>query len=240
MNNNNISKRTLKEATKKVIAFNQNYKCKGCDVILPPSFQIDHIIPFSLSQNDNDDNLQALCPNCHSLKTQRENYRISHFKKMYNINEHCWFCLEKNCNQTCSKMIRKIEFSNTSKREITSFDTMCEKLRYDNGGVEENKAILNIEICLYNRCIYVNNVICRMNKDDVTIEDIIDAVFLATRSKQYNSQYNVISIKIIPPNNYSIEELDECVKYVENMITVDDFPERIFKNDEIIVLLCFY
>ena len=239
------NKRFLKESTKKVIAFNQNYICKNCDTILPPSFQIDHIIPFSISQNDNDDNLQALCPNCHSLKTQRENLRIINFKKMYNVNEHCWFCLEKNCVQNCSKILKKIEISTTrSKKDRSSFVTMCEKHRYEefeeNKEVEKNKDILNIEICMYNCCIYVNDVICRMNKYDITTQDIIDAVFLATRSKKHNKQYNIISIKLIPPNNYLQEELDDCVNYIESEITVEDFPERIFKSDEVILLLCFY
>ena len=62
--------RKLKESTKKNIAFRQNYKCLTCDQLLPPSFQIDHIVPFSITNNDDENNLQALCPTCHSLKTQ--------------------------------------------------------------------------------------------------------------------------------------------------------------------------
>jgi hypothetical protein len=227
------TKRTLKEGTKKVIAFNQHYLCKGCNNILPPSFQIDHIIPFSLSQNDDDDNLQALCPNCHSLKTQREISRISHFKKLYDIRENCWFCLEKDCNQTCTKIMKKIEDTKKKHKNDTMFDTICDNFRYG------NKNTLNIEICLYNCCIYVNNVICRMNKDDVTIENVIDAVFLATRSKKFDSQYNIINIEVIPPNTYDKEGLDECVTYINNTINVDDIPERILKKNEHILLLCF-
>lgn len=236
-NNNNIFKRTLKESTKKIIAFNQNYLCKECNLILPPSFQIDHIIPFSLSQNDKDENLQALCPNCHSLKTQRENMRISHFKRMYNVNETCWFCLEKNCNNTCSKVLEKIHqinLNNKTKIENKSFNETCDKFRFD----ENNKQCLQIEVCLYNCCIYVNNVICRMNKNDIIIDDIIDSVFLATRSKKYNLLYNEISIKIIPPNCYTEDDLENCVNFIDNTITVDDFPERILKKDEFILLLC--
>lgn len=233
MNNNNTTKRTLKESTKKIVAFNQNYLCKECNSILPPSFQIDHIIPFSLSQDDEDENLQALCPNCHSLKTQRENMRISHFKKMYNIIENCWFCLEKNCNNTCSKILQKIDTNNKTKYDNTTFEDLCNKLRYD-----EHKNSLKIEVCLYNCCIYVNNVICRMNKYDITVDDIVDAVFLATRSKKYNLLYNEISIKIIPPNSYNKDDLETCVNFIENTITLDDFPERILKPDNFILLLC--
>ena len=60
--------RKLTESFKKIIAHKQQYKCLKCDKLLPPSFQIDHIIPFSISKDDSEQNLQALCPNCHSLK----------------------------------------------------------------------------------------------------------------------------------------------------------------------------
>lgn len=34
-------------------------------------YEIDHIVEWSLTQNDNTDNLQALCPTCHKVKTKR-------------------------------------------------------------------------------------------------------------------------------------------------------------------------
>ena len=33
--------------------------------------QIDHIVEYCEEQNNNIDNLQALCPNCHAVKTKR-------------------------------------------------------------------------------------------------------------------------------------------------------------------------
>jgi len=34
-------------------------------------YQIDHIVEYCDDMNNNIDNLQALCPNCHSVKTRR-------------------------------------------------------------------------------------------------------------------------------------------------------------------------
>jgi hypothetical protein len=39
---------------------------------LPPSFDLDHIIPLHRNGEDTFDNIQALCPNCHRLKTSAE------------------------------------------------------------------------------------------------------------------------------------------------------------------------
>jgi 5-methylcytosine-specific restriction endonuclease McrA len=64
--------RKLGESIKKQVAYRQQYKCSSCLLLLPPSYQIDHIIPHSISGDDTIDNLTALCPNCHSNKTQKE------------------------------------------------------------------------------------------------------------------------------------------------------------------------
>ena len=64
-------KRKLSESVKKEVAHRQNYICCKCGQILPPTYQTDHIIPHSISNDDSFENLQALCPNCHSVKTKR-------------------------------------------------------------------------------------------------------------------------------------------------------------------------
>tara|TARA_B100001027_G_scaffold207101_1_gene171238 strand:- start:534 stop:1073 length:540 start_codon:yes stop_codon:yes gene_type:complete len=52
------------------IAYKTKYKCNACSVLLPPTFEIDHIVEIRDGGKDEYDNLQALCPNCHSLKTR--------------------------------------------------------------------------------------------------------------------------------------------------------------------------
>jgi hypothetical protein len=84
-------KRKVTEALKKLVAGRQNYKCANSpstNVIKnyncplwqnkgrqgsfgEEGYQIDHIIEHSLTQNDNESNLQALCLSCHSVKTRR-------------------------------------------------------------------------------------------------------------------------------------------------------------------------
>src|SRR5579863_3216768 len=54
---------------KNYIAWCQKWTCAHCEDLLPPRFQIDHIIPISESGNSLKQNLQALCGSCHDLKS---------------------------------------------------------------------------------------------------------------------------------------------------------------------------
>lgn len=129
-----VRKRKLSESVKKEVAHRQKYCCYKCLQMLPPTFQTDHIIPHSISNDDSIDNLQVLCPNCHSLKTQKENSRIIKFKyllsKCPKNTNLCWFCLEstdnmKNHLKSCSKILKDINIKNNVKRNISSsFDEM--------------------------------------------------------------------------------------------------------------------
>ena len=50
----------------------ESWKCKDCETLLPPRFELDHTIPLHWNLHrdlDRLDNLQALCPTCHSKKT---------------------------------------------------------------------------------------------------------------------------------------------------------------------------
>ena len=66
---NNNSRRNLNETTKKVVAANQKWTCNMCYKMLDASYEIDHTIPLYKGGNNNIENLQALCRNCHGLKT---------------------------------------------------------------------------------------------------------------------------------------------------------------------------
>ena len=72
VNQNNFSnniKRNLNETTKKVVASNQKWTCNMCYKMLDASYEIDHTIPLYKGGTNNVENLQALCRNCHGLKT---------------------------------------------------------------------------------------------------------------------------------------------------------------------------
>lgn len=58
---------------KKIVAYEQEYKCNTCKKMLPPSWECDHIIPLWKEGSSNHrENLQALCAECHSAKTLQE------------------------------------------------------------------------------------------------------------------------------------------------------------------------
>lgn len=62
----------VSELQRRCVAFRQNWKCNLCDNILTPVFHVDHIKPISHGGEGTEINLQALCPNCHALKTAAE------------------------------------------------------------------------------------------------------------------------------------------------------------------------
>ena len=133
----NKSKRKLSESIKKIIASEQEWKCADCRHILPSSYQVDHKIPFSICENDEKENLVALCPNCHSLKTQTELKRISSFKKLRGFckdQELCWYCLEiksESFTHKCNEVVKDIDsFIKKYKSAIETFEEICDKYTY--------------------------------------------------------------------------------------------------------------
>jgi len=88
-----VNSQKLTESTKKQVAANQMYKCanspdntirglENYNCLLWESlkyqgtfdksgYEIDHIVEYSVSGNNDMSNLQALCNNCHSFKTRK-------------------------------------------------------------------------------------------------------------------------------------------------------------------------
>ena len=67
-------------------------KCAHCRVYTD-IFDIDHIIPRSITKNNHPSNLQTLCPNCHARKTRREQIHIIRYKKYKHTRTPiCWEC----------------------------------------------------------------------------------------------------------------------------------------------------
>jgi len=252
--------RKLSESLKKIIASQQDWKCLKCNSSLPPSFQVDHIIPFSVSKDDSEGNLQALCPNCHSLKTQRENLRISQFKSLMTKcpdgTNLCWFCLETSENHkaqqqhTCSKIIKDInQVVNEQKKALTSFEKMIEKHKYTKKDVLESfqkmniveqsksandiSSILQVEICLFNLCVYVNKMAYKLQEtSDLLPSEVGEAIGFMTRSKRYSGKIDTIEIDITNSieNETFEQDREECFDYLCEVL-VDYIPEFIFKKD---------
>ncbi len=52
------------------VAYKTHYRCNMCNILLPPTFEVDHVIELWEGGKDEYENLQALCPNCHAKKTR--------------------------------------------------------------------------------------------------------------------------------------------------------------------------
>jgi len=66
------SNRAVSNRIKKLVAYSQEYKCNYCLKLLPPDYQVDHIVPLHAGGDNSQGNLQALCAVCHSEKTFTE------------------------------------------------------------------------------------------------------------------------------------------------------------------------
>jgi hypothetical protein len=85
-----------------VLAYRQQYRCAHCRELLHPDSQADHIVPWSLSADDADSNIQILCPNCHAAKSQDEAPRLRRAKAVLQrlqrdrrgeLEGLCWGCM---------------------------------------------------------------------------------------------------------------------------------------------------
>ena len=68
-----IKKRSVSETKKKFVAANQKWLCGGCNSQLDHTFEIDHKTRLEYGGSNDENNLIALCRNCHGQKTAREN-----------------------------------------------------------------------------------------------------------------------------------------------------------------------
>jgi 5-methylcytosine-specific restriction endonuclease McrA len=67
--------RKVSDQLKKIVASQQHWNCKKCKNILDATYEIDHIIALEDGGNNNIQNLQALCRNCHGKKTMEDNIK---------------------------------------------------------------------------------------------------------------------------------------------------------------------
>lgn len=68
-----MTKRSWSADDKRFAGARSGWKCESCKCVLPAAFEVDHIIPLEDGGLDCiEANAQALCPNCHAGKTQKE------------------------------------------------------------------------------------------------------------------------------------------------------------------------
>ena len=60
-------------SVKKIVAFNQKWKCNTCNILLGDTYKVDHITRIECGGSNEYSNMQALCPTCYSkTKTTSE------------------------------------------------------------------------------------------------------------------------------------------------------------------------
>ena len=70
-------RKRMTEPQRRKIALRQNFKCANPDgkcklTDALEEYDVDHVIPLSLGGDDEERNMQALCPACHRRKTENE------------------------------------------------------------------------------------------------------------------------------------------------------------------------
>ena len=72
----------LSKADKDKILERQKWKCARCGKTLKPGrYHIDHKKPLALGGSNSIRNLEALCPDCHHVKTKEDRKKIAKAKK---------------------------------------------------------------------------------------------------------------------------------------------------------------
>lgn len=224
-----MSLRKLRESVKKNVAYNQEYKCAICKQMLPPSFQVDHIVPFCISYDNREENLQILCANCHACKTQNENYRINVFKKIkaeyqaYNTNL-CWFCLEtynQHHEHICDKILKNIDSYDRSNIGSSHVNKMFHDLCYN----YERMDVCDEE--------HINSNISEMMNENSDLAMEIEENVNTDTNTDTNINHSSLNIRITKDfiyckhNAYKIHEEDLTVEYLADII----FKETRTKKD---------
>ena len=67
-----VHRQKLTTVQRDTVAHRQKWCCAYCKSLLPVSYQIDHTCPLFAGGQDSTENMQALCANCHVVKTATE------------------------------------------------------------------------------------------------------------------------------------------------------------------------
>ncbi len=231
-----MNSRKVSETLKKQVAYEQQYKCSSCSILLPSSYQIDHIIPHSISSDDSRPNLTALCPTCHANKTQQERSRILYYKKKVAETGRanlCYFCLDYNCNGYCDRTLKSVPKSNTVVKTKKSVSSLFRFAHVENEESILSSSIQNISledttlrIKISREYIYVNNFFTKVVNEELTPRDLGNTVKEVT--KNMYSRYTDVEIDIIV-KNHGGEGGDACINYFSSVLH-SEMPVHIFKD----------
>jgi 5-methylcytosine-specific restriction endonuclease McrA len=88
-------KRRVHTMTKKIVAAEQKWMCALCGQLLTACFEVDHIVRLEIGGSNERFNLEALCRECHGMKTAYEQAQQNEFLdpslryKKHNIKHNC-------------------------------------------------------------------------------------------------------------------------------------------------------
>ena len=233
--------RKVSETLKKQVAYEQQYKCSGCPILLPSSYQIDHIVPHSISGDDSRQNLTALCPTCHANKTQEERSRILYYKKKVaesntksgkSSTNLCYFCLMYDCDD-CDRKLKSIHKTKQTKQTKQNISSLFKFAHIENEESTLSSSIQNmsledttLHIKITREYIYVNNFFTKVVNEELTPRDLGNIVKEVTKNV-YN-RYSDVEIDIIVKNKGG-EGGDACINYFSSVLHLE-MPKNIFIN----------
>lgn len=81
-------KRHLTAQEKKRVAAANMWRCYMCGVVLPSTFEIDHVVPLFEGGPDTAENCRPACPSCHRIKSEEESIRRAKSRMSTMLNPH--------------------------------------------------------------------------------------------------------------------------------------------------------
>ena len=66
------TRRQVTNRMKKTVAARAKWRCEICQTIVNANYEIDHITPLYKAGDNNLNNLQCICPDCHRTKTAED------------------------------------------------------------------------------------------------------------------------------------------------------------------------
>lgn len=110
-----VKRKRLCNSARLQVMYNADYKCYDCKCVLPPTCEIDHIIPLhhstwkdmpsiiAYNKANAYQNLCPLCPNCHAAKTRQE--RMARFRLQWDKDKKLDYTCHI-CKKTWSKYFK--------------------------------------------------------------------------------------------------------------------------------------
>jgi 5-methylcytosine-specific restriction endonuclease McrA len=74
--------RNVPSRVRKTVAYDQAYCCSGCHELLPPGYQVDHVVSLDAGGTNDPSNLRAMCVACHDTKTGQEFHQLQQRPKL--------------------------------------------------------------------------------------------------------------------------------------------------------------